>query len=303
MIKQFPVYLIALSCATSNHSFGQGNIPKNFPAFYKQGHRGTRGLMPENTIPAMEKGISVGANVIEVDVYLTKDNKVLIAHDPFVNVNHSLYEDGTEINKADARKYIWRQMNYADVRKFDVGSKPFAAFPQQEKIKTWMPLLGELIDSTEAYAKAHKLPPPIYNIELKTSVKYDSLQYNAAPEQLVKAVLKEVKSKRITNRFYIQSFDVRPLQLLHKNNPEITIGYLTVGKHLDSNLTSLGFLPDFYSPEFNLVNKELVDACHARKMKVIPWTVNDKEKMKALIADGVDGIITDYPNYFSEIGK
>jgi glycerophosphoryl diester phosphodiesterase len=281
----------------------QLSLPENFPSFYKEGHRGTRGLMPENTIPAMIKGVEAGANVIEVDVYLTKDGKVLIAHDPFVNVSHSLYDDGKEIAKEDAKKYVWRKMNYEDIRKFDVGSKPYPAYPQQQKIKTYMPLLGELIDSVEAHVAANNLPKPIYNIELKTSLKFDSLQYNASPAEVVKAVIDDVSSRSIGNRFYIQSFDVRPLQIVHQQHPAITIGYLTVGKNLDSNLKSLGFIPHIYSPEFNLVTKQMVDVCHSKKMKLVPWTVNDKEKMKSLIADGVDGIITDYPNYFAEIGK
>jgi glycerophosphoryl diester phosphodiesterase len=276
---------------------------KDFPAFYKEGHRGTRGLMPENTIPAMIKGVEVGANMIEVDIYLTKDNKVLVVHDPYVNITHSLYEDGKEINKEDAKKYVWRQMNYADIRKFDVGSKPYPAFPQQQNIKSYMPLFDELIDSVEAYTSAHNLPKPVYNIELKTSTKFDSLNYNASPEAVVKAVMEIVKSRNIGNRYYIQSFDMRPLQLVHKEYPGVTIGYLTTEKNFESNMKLLGFTPDIYSPEFNLVTKELADAVHARKMKLVPWTVNDKEKMKALIAIGVDGIITDYPNYFAEIGK
>jgi glycerophosphoryl diester phosphodiesterase len=279
------------------------SVPQNYPVFYKEGHRGTRGLMPENTIPAMKKGVEVGANCIEVDVYLTKDGKVLIAHDPFVNVNHSLYADGSEIAKADAKKYIWHQMNYEDIKKFDVGSKPFANWPQQQKIKVSMPLLGELIDSVEAFVTANNLPKPIYNIELKTSPKYDSLKYNASPADVVKAVLADVKPRNIGNRFYIQSFDVRPLQYVHKNHPEIVIGYLTSGRNLDSNLKSLGFLPHIYSPEYTLVTKAMADFCHSKSVKLVPWTVNDKEKMKSLIADGVDGIITDYPNYFAEIGK
>jgi len=281
----------------------QLTVPQNYPSFYKEGHRGTRGLMPENTIPAMKKGVESGANCIEVPLYLTKDGKVLIAHDPFVNVTHSLYHDGSEIAKGDAKKYIWHQMNYEDIRKFDVGSKPYPAFPQQQKIKVSMPLLGELIDSVEAYVSAHNLPKPIYNIELKTSAKYDSLQYNAGPAEVVKAVLADVTPRNIGNRFYIQSFDVRPLQLVHKEHPEIVIGFLTAGKNLDSNLKKLGFMPHIYSPEYSLVNKAMAGYCHSRNMKLVPWTVNDKEKMKSLIDDGVDGIITDYPNYFAEIGR
>jgi glycerophosphoryl diester phosphodiesterase len=294
---------VVAGCLAACTGSKQLSLPANYPAFYKEGHRGTRGLMPENTIPAMKKGVEVGANCIEVDVYLTKDNKVLISHDPYVNVAHSLYNDGSEIAKEDAKKFIWHQMNYEDIQKFDVGSKPYPAFPQQQKIKVGLPLLGTLIDSVEAFVTANNLPKPIYNIELKNSLKYDSLHYNSAPAELVEAVLTDVKARNIGNRFYLQSFDVRPLQYLHKNHKDIIIGYLTEGKNLDSNLKSLGFLPNIYSPHFSLVNKDMANRLHSRHVKLVPWTVNDKEKMKNLIADGVDGIITDYPNLFAEIGK
>jgi glycerophosphoryl diester phosphodiesterase len=301
--KRIAVLWVIAGCVVACTASKKLAVPQNYPSFYKEGHRGARGLMPENTIPAMKKGVETGANCIEVDVYLTKDGKVLIAHDPFVNVTHSLYNDGSEIAKGDAKKYIWHQMNYEDIRKFDVGSKSYPAYPQQEKMKVSMPLLGELIDSVEAYVSANNLPKPIYNIELKTSSRFDSLKYNASPADVVKAVLADVAPRKIGNRFYIQSFDVRPLQYVHREHPGIVIGYLTVGKNLDSNLKSLGFLPHIYSPEYSLVTKAMADYCHSKKMKLVPWTVNDKEKMKNLIADGVDGIITDYPNYFAEIGK
>src|SRR5688572_7819314 len=212
--KRTLVLSVIACCLAACTASKKLSLPENYPSFYKEGHRGTRGLMPENTIPAMTKGVEVGANCIEVDIYLTKDNKVLIAHDAFVNVNHSTFWDGTEIPKEDAKKYVWRQMNYEDVRKFDVGSKPFPAYPQQAKIKTYMPLLGELIDSVEAFVTARNLPKPIYNIELKTSPKYDSLHYNASPAEVVKAVVAEVRARNIGNRYYIQSFDVRPLQVV-----------------------------------------------------------------------------------------
>jgi glycerophosphoryl diester phosphodiesterase len=301
--KRILVLWVIAGCVVACTASKKLAVPQNYPSFYKEGHRGTRGLMPENTIPAMKKGVETGANCIEVDVYLTKDGKVLIAHDPYVNVTHSLNNDGSEIAKGDAKKYVWHQMNYEDIRKFDVGSKVYPAYPQQQKIKVSMPLLGELIDSVEAYVTANNLPKPIYNIELKTSPRFDSLKYNAPPADVVKAVLADVAPRKIGNRFYIQSFDVRPLQYVHREHPGIVIGYLTSGKNLDSNLKSLGFLPHIYSPEYSLVTKAMADYCHSKKMKLVPWTVNDKEKMKNLIADGVDGIITDYPNYFAEIGK
>jgi len=291
--------ILLFSCKTMHKT----TSTTRFPAFYKEGHRGTRGLMPENTIPAMKKGLEAGANIIEVDIYITKDKQVLIAHDPMVNVNHSLYEDGKEIAKEDARKYIWHQMNYADIRKFDVGSKPYNGWPQQEKIKTYMPLLGELIDSVEEFTTARKLTPAIYNIEVKTSPQYDTLGYNAGPEEMIKAVMDVVKSRSIGNRFYIQSFDVRPLQEVHKKYPGVTIGFLTGSANvtLDNNLAQLGFTPDIYSPHYKMVTPEMATACKQHRMKLVPWTVNTVEEMKALIKMGVDGIITDYPNFFSQL--
>ncbi len=290
---------VLFSCKTAQKT----TAIDQFPAFYKEGHRGTRGLMPENTIPAMTKAIEAGANIIEVDIYITKDKQVLIAHDPMVNVNHSLYEDGREIAKEDAKKYVWRRMNYADIRKFDVGSKSYNGWPQQQKIKTYMPLLGELIDSVEAFTAARKLTPVIYNIEVKTSPKYDSLDYNAGPEEMIKAVMDVVNSKNIGKRFYIQSFDMRPLQVVHQKYPGVTIGFLTDSKttSVDQNLAQLGFTPEIYSPHYKLVSPETVNACKQHKMKLVPWTVNTVEEMKALVKMGVDGIITDYPNYFSQL--
>lgn len=288
-----------LSCKTGK----QMTASYHYPAFLKEGHRGTRGLMPENTIPAMIKGIQTGANVVEMDIYTTRDGQVLVAHDPFANREHTLLPGGGEITAADAKKYVWHQMDYADIRKLDVGSKYYAAYPQQQKMVTYMPLLGELIDSVEQYTAAHHLPGVIYNIELKSSLKYDSA-YNALPADLVKAVMDVVKTKNIGHRFYIQSFDFRPLQEVHKHYPGVTIGFLTDTKTatVEDNLAKLGFVPDIYSPQYKLVTAEMVQTCKSHTMKLVPWTVNDANDIKDLVAKGVNGIITDYPNLFAELG-
>lgn len=274
------------------------------PKFAREGHRGTRGLMPENTIPSMIRAIAEGANIIEVDIYTTRDGQVIVTHDPYINREFSLTAEGQEIPEADARKYIVHHMDYAEIRKFDVGSKYYAAYPQQKKIRTYIPTFAELIDSVEQYTKSHKLPGTIYNIELKTSVKYDSV-YNAKPKALVDAVMDIVKQKNIGNRFYIQSFDVRPLQVVHKDYPGVTIGFLTgdAKKTLAENITELGFYPDIYSPQYKLVTAQMKQECKQHKMRLIPWTVNTTEEMQALIATGVDGIITDYPDLLMKLVK
>lgn len=298
-MKRYP--LIILFVSTFFTAVAQ-KVPKNFPKFYKEGHRGTRGLMPENTIPAMIKGIESGANVIEVDVYTSKDGQVFISHDPSFNINHSYTEEGKDLTAEEAKKYIFHQMDYADIRKFDVGSKPYAAFPQQQRLKTYIPLLGELIDSVEAYTRSKKLPGAIYNIELKTSERFDSLQYNSGPEEMVDKVMEVVKSKKIGNRFYIQSFDFRPLIYANKKYPRVTIGFLTSARTIsvEDNLQKLGFKPELYSPEYHLVTKETVEACKKHGMKLVPWTVNTEPEIKTLMELGVNGIITDYPNLLAQ---
>lgn len=280
----------------SSDVVAQTSVPKSFPAFYKQAHRGGTGLMPENTIPAMKNGIDVGANVIEVDVYTTKDGQVIVTHDPHINWKISLTPDGKELTEEEAKKYPVHQMNYEEIRKFDVGSKSYAPFPNQNKVKAYIPLLSELIDSVEQHIKSNRLPKVIYNIELKTSPSFDSV-YNAKPEELVDAVMKIVNSKKIGDRYYIQSFDKRPLQYVRKKYPKTTIGLL-VGNNdsFDENIKQLGFSPHIYSPAFKLLTPEMVQQCKASKCKVIVWTVNTKEDMKKMRDMGVDGIITDYPN-------
>jgi len=153
------IKLIAITTAaiisSSLQLLAQTKLPKEFPAFFKEGHRGGTGLAPENTIPAMISGVEAGANVIEMDVYTSKDGKVIITHDPHINWRISLTKEGKEITEEEAKKYPVHHMNYDDIRAFDVGSKNYPAFPDQKKIKTYIPLLGELIDSVEQFTRSH----------------------------------------------------------------------------------------------------------------------------------------------------
>jgi len=284
----------------SDDLLAQTKVPKSFPAFYKEAHRGGTGLMPENTIPAMKSGVDAGANVVEMDVYTSKDGQVIITHDPYINPKITLTKDGKEITEEESKMLPVHQMNYADIRAYDIGSKNYPAFPDQRKIKSYIPLLDELIDSVEQYTAQRKLPKVIYNIELKTSPKFDSA-LNATPEALVDAVMEIVKSKKIGDRFYIQSFDMRPLQYVHGKYPNVTIGYLLSNTStFDENIKQLGFIPHIYSPAFKLATPELARQCKASKCKLIVWTVNTREDVKKMKGLGVDGIITDYPHYLSE---
>jgi glycerophosphoryl diester phosphodiesterase len=295
------ILVVATIVFCTHDVIAQTKVPKEFPDFYKEGHRGGTGLMPENTIPAMKKAVDVGANVIEVDVYTSKDGKVIITHDPHINWKISLTKDGKELTEEEAKKYPVHQMNYDDIRQFDVGSKYYPPFPGQKKIRTYIPLLGELIDSVEQHTRSRKLPGVIYNIELKTGPNFDDV-YNSRPPELVDAVMAVVSSKNIGDRFYLQSFDMRPLQYAREKYPKITLGFLTSSQNsYDDNIRHLGFVPNIYSPNLKLVTPELVRQCKSGKCKLVVWTVNTREDMQRIKDMGVDGIITDYPDYLSEL--
>ena len=255
--------------------------------------------MPENTIPAMKKAVDVGANVLELDVQISKDGQVMVAHDPRLNPAITLLPNGEEIPKDDVDKYILHQMNYADIRRFDVGSKYNPDFPDQQKMKVYIPLLGELIDAVEQYTATKGLPPVIYNIEIKADPAKDGF-YQPAPAELVKRVMDVVNKKEIGNRFYLQSFDIRQIQEVHRQYPQVVTGFLTSDKNtsLAQNISRIGFIPDIYSPHYKLVTDSLIAESHRNGMKLIPWTVNSSEEIENLQQMGVDGIITDYPNLF-----
>ncbi len=273
-----------------------------YPSFFKIGHRGTRGLMPENTIPAMNVGLAEGANTVEMDLHLTKDGKVVVYHDESFNPDYTLMPDGSEIPVKERKKYTFYQMNYDEIKKFDIGTKPYPAYPQQKRLKSYAPLIGEMIDSVDRYAKAKKLPPPIYLIEVKSAEKGDGFD-QPAPEEYMKIVMKVLDAKKLGDRMIIQSFDMRPLQVVHRTHPKVALGYLTSDKTttFEGDLTKLGFTPEFYNPHYKLVTADMVKKCHDKGILITPWTVNTVAEMKAVKALGVDGIITDYPNYFREL--
>ncbi len=272
---------------------------KDLPSFYKVGHRGTRGLMPENTIPAMIKGIEVGANTIEFDVHITKDGQVLVYHDASFTPAYTTKPDGSDITTAERKQYTFYQMNYPDIRQFIIGEKPYPAYPEQQRMRSYAPLLSDLIDSVEAYTTAHHLPPVYYLLEVKSSAKTDGTE-QPEPESYMRTLMAVKQLAPLGKRLFIQSFDMRPLQVLHRTHPDIKLGFLTDDKKgtFEEHLAQLGFTPFFYNPQYQLVTPELVSKCHTKHIQIVPWTVQDPAEMQALKAKGVDGIITDYPNRF-----
>ncbi len=270
--------------------------------FDKEGHRGCRGLMPENTIPAMLYAIDLGVTTLEMDISFTKDSVAILSHEPFFNHEITTKPDGSFIEENDEKNYNIYKMNYEDVMKYDVGLKPHTRFPQQQKIAVHKPRLIDLIDAVEAYVSSKKLPKIFYNIETKTLPIADNL-YHPTPSVFIDRIMKVIQEKKITERVKIQSFDFRTLQYLHQKFPNQKTAMLIEDndqRSFDEQLKAIGFIPSIYSPAYSLVTIELIQKCHQQKMKIIPWTVNDKATIDALKKMGVDGIITDFPNLLNE---
>lgn len=270
-----------------------------------QGHRGCRGLMPENTIPAMLEAIRQGVTTLEMDVVITSDRKVVVSHDPYMNAIFCTDPSGKSIAETEQKKYLIFGMDYNELRKWDVGLKFHPQFPDQKKMAVSKPLLIDLIDSVEHYIKVNHLSPVRYNIETKTSVLGDGVS-NPLPEEFVALLMEVISSKKIQRRVTIQSFDKRTLQVLHQIHPAVQTSFLVPfsNKKTPAELIDeLGFRPTVLSPELRLVNAPYLKACHDAKMKLVVWTVNDTTTIKKMAALGVDGIISDYPNLFKILNQ
>jgi glycerophosphoryl diester phosphodiesterase len=268
--------------------------------FDTQGHRGSRGLMPENSVPAMLTALGLGVRTLEMDVVITKEKQVLVSHEPWFSKDITTKPDGSYIGEREERKFNIYWMTYDEIKTFDVGLKPHPRFPNQQKLKQVKPLLADLIDSVKQYMMMARRPPPHYNIEIKTIPDFDGV-FHPGPEEFVDLVMKVIDEKMLTDYVSIQSFDIRPLQYLRKKYPTIKIGLLIDAddkRTIDQQVKELTFIPDTYSPSFNLVNKRLVEKAHSMKMRIVPWTVNTKEKIEDLKKMGVDGLISDYPDLF-----
>ncbi|HEY0610324.1 MAG TPA: glycerophosphodiester phosphodiesterase family protein, partial [Chitinophaga sp.] len=217
--------------------------------------------------------------------------------------SYTTMPDGSDIPAADKDKYTFYQMDYANIRPFIIGEKSYPAFPEQQRMRSYAPTLSEMIDSVEAYTKAHHLPPAYYLLEIKSSEKTDGTE-QPAPEEYMRILMEVKELQPLGNRLLIQSFDMRPLQVLHRTHPHIKLGFLTSDKKatFEQHLEQLGFTPFFYNPEYHLVTPELVNKCHAKHIRIVPWTVQDPAEVKKLATTGVDGIITDYPNRLQQAG-
>ncbi len=261
-----------------------------------EGHRGSRGHLPENTIPSFILAIEQGSDTLELDVVITKDKKVLVSHEPWFSHVISTAPNGKPIAKENEREHNIYQMTFAETKKYDVGNIGNVGFPDQKPLKVHKPLMIDLFKAVEKFVKDKKLAPVRYNIEIKSAPQGDGT-FHPAPDEFARLVLADVKKFGLEKRVIIQSFDLRPLQELKRTAPAIPLALL-VGptEDLTGKLEKLTFVPDTLSPHFSLVNEKLVALCREKGMKLVPWTVNEVADLERMSKFDLDGIITDYPD-------
>lgn len=263
-----------------------------------QGHRGCRGLMPENSLAAFEKAIDLGVQTLELDIVISKDGKVVVSHDPYMNSIFCLTPEGGIIPNDSETDYNLYEMNYDEIKTFDCGTKFHPTYPNQEKFKTYKPLLSEVFDLVKTKKSDVK-----FNIEIKSDPSYYDI-FTPQPEAYVALVLEEIDKHDMFSRVNLQSFDVAILEEVKVQAPKIPLALLVEDDEtINEKLNLLSFQPEIISPYFKLLSEASISNYQKEGFQVIPWTVNTETDMKQMIAWNVDAIITDYPNVLIEILK
>ena len=301
--------------------------------FDLQAHRGGLGLTVESTLPAFAKALETGVTTLELDLQITKDGREVVTHDR--KISGMKCADTAPVTPGDPQfpyvgKYV-KDLTFSQVRTLDCGSRTLTQFPgQQAAPGETMPTLAEVFALVDSY-RASQVK---FNIE--TKVEAGAPEQTAPREQFVAVALKEVKAANMQHRASVQSFDWGALRLVQETDPHIrtvaltNTDFLQVGlpgsspwlggidaDDFDGDLVAaashLGF--DAISPLHGTpqngtvedtgyapyVTADMVERAHDAGMQVIPWTVDDKPTMRALISTGVDGIITDYPDRLRDV--
>ncbi len=249
------------------------------PRIQVQGHRGARAVRPENTLPAFEYAIQAGADVLELDLAVTKDDVLVVSHDPIINKKICAGPDGES---------VIRRLTLAQVKQWDCGAMKDAHFPKQEPAPgTRIPTLDEVLALAPRGTFA-------YNIEIKIDEKKPELSPD--PEAFARMTADVIRKHGLEKRVIVQSFDFRALRAMKQIAPEIMLSalYGNFPKDFVEISKEAGGTP-IVAPHYMLVTKGKVKKAHAAGLQVIPWTVNTPGAWNKMIKAGVDAIITDDP--------
>lgn len=249
------------------------------PRIQVQGHRGARARMPENTIPAFDYAIRQGVDALELDMAVTKDNVLVISHDPHLR---------PPVCTGPQPEALIHSLTLKQVRQWDCGATRNPGFPDQTPVPgTRMPTLDEVFQLA---------PRGQFDFNIETKIFPDKPDYTPPPEEFVRLVLAEIRKYHLEKRVILQSFDFRTLKAMKAVAPEIRLSALVEGTDKDFvAIAAEAGGAGIVSPQFRLVTPEKVRAAHAAGIQVIPWTADKPDDWDKLIEAQVDAIITDDP--------
>ena len=246
------------------------------------GHRGARTILPENTIPGFEYAIAQGADWIELDLWATKDNVLVVAHDAAMNPKICKGPAGAET--------LIRKMTLSQLKEWDCGSLGNPEFPKQKPVAAKVPTFDELL----ALAKK---PGFKFNVEVKSNP--DHPEYAPAIEEYTRMVVDAIRKHKLENRVMIQSFDWRVVHATEKLAPELPRSALFPAGKMDKSRDFVDIAKDasvkMVSVHYATITPEKVKQAHAAGIRVIAWTANSTDVWDKLLDAKVDEIITDDP--------
>jgi glycerophosphoryl diester phosphodiesterase len=282
-----------------------------------QGHRGARGLMPENTLPAFARALALGVTTLELDCAVTRDGVVVVSHDPVLNPEITRGADGRWLKRQGPPI---RRLTFGELQRYDVGrirpDSPYAArFAGQQAVDgARIPRLADVF----ALARRARNDAVRFNIETKVSPLHPGR--TASPETFTRELIGAIRAAGVADRVTIQSFDWRTLRIAQQEAPGIPTVYLTAQQDFLDNIRAgaarspwtAGFharefggsIPRMvkaaggavWSPYYHEATRENVAEAHRLGLKVVVWTVNTVDEMRRMIDLGVDGIISDFPD-------
>ena len=249
------------------------------PRIQVHGHRGARALMPENTLPAFEYAIGAGVDVLELDLAVTKDNVLVVSHDPHLS---EVFCQGP----ANSSRVI-RELTLAELAKWDCGARANPQFPKQKAVPgTRVPTLEQVLDLA---------PRGKFEFNIETKITRKDPQLTPDPETFSRLLVEAIRRHKLAARCIIQSFDERTLIAAAKLAPEIRRSALFESRKRDLLAATRDAQASILSPHFRLTDKELVRSAHEAGLQVVPWTANTPAEWDRLIEAGVDAIISDDP--------
>jgi glycerophosphoryl diester phosphodiesterase len=255
------------------------------PEFF--GHRGFRGLYPENSLIGFQKAIELGITGVELDVVVNKDRQLVVSHEPYFQRAYCIDSASNEIqNESDFNIY---ELTQDEISKFDCGSKFYSKFPEQQKLRTVKPLFQDFI-------KNLNLENTIVLLEIKSNPREYGIS-QPEPPAYSQLILNELKNYPNKSKIRIMSFDHLILEELHKNDSSYPLIYLTyLPKSPSYFIKQLTFKPYALGMFYPTIKKRKAVSLHKSAIKLYAWTVNSISTQKKLLKMGVDGIITDFPN-------